>query len=149
MKIFLFVAIIYSAVSWGNSCVPSHDNCSAYLCMEEKYSCGYKGYLLKNGYRFCQSFLNIKTHSPTLSNWLENTRYCLQEKLINNPNYNCKNISNGSINDHVSCYEETGYCQFNRQEKLVVKKQILKDFARAPLYITKNIATFFKKACKN
>jgi len=149
MKIILVILSLTSALAWGNTCVPSIDNCDAYLCMEQKHSCGYKGYPLKFGYRFCQNFLRISSQSEAVTKWLTETRHCLQDKLVSNPEYNCQNLFYGSIKDHVRCYEETGYCSLNKKEKNFVKKEILKEFFTAPIYILKNAKMFFKNACRN
>lgn len=149
MKILIIILSLSATLAWGNTCIPSSDSCDAYLCMEQKYSCGYKGYPLRFGYRLCKNFLKIRTKSETVNKWLVETRYCLQEKFTNNPDYSCKNMFQGSINDHVSCYNETGYCDLSRREKNFVKRQILKEFLVAPVYIIKNAKMFFQKACRN
>ena len=149
MKLTLITLLFSLSISaFSATCTPSSDNCDAYLCMEQKHSCGYKGYPLKFGYRFCQNFLSAKSNSEVVKKWLVETRYCLQDKLTNNPDYNCKNMFYGSIRDHVSCYDETGFCSLSKKEKKFVKKQILKEFLTAPIYILKNARMFFQKACK-
>lgn len=143
--ILLSIAFNVSAIE----CTPRNDNCDAYLCMEQKHSCGYKGYPLKFGYRFCRSFINVQVKSEKVKRWLTETRYCLQDKLTSTPDYNCNNMFYGSMKDHVSCYDDTGYCSLSKSEKRIVKKQILKHFTAAPIYIIKNAKMFFKEACKN
>lgn len=150
MKLTLVTILLSISLSaFANICTPSSDNCDAYLCMEQKHSCGYKGYPLRFGYRFCQNFLHLKGNTDRVNKWLVQTRYCLQDKLTNNPDYNCNNMFFGSMNDHVTCYDETGFCGLSKREKNLVKKQIMKHFLAAPIYILKNAKMFFKKACKS
>ncbi len=145
----LLITLISFNTSFANTtCLASSDSCDAYLCMEQKHNCGYKGYPLRFGYRFCRNFLTLKGKTQRVNDWLVSTRYCLQDRLVNNPDYNCNNMFYGSIQDHVSCYDETGYCELSRKEKNSVKKQILKEFLAAPIYIIKNAKMFFKKACR-
>lgn len=149
MKFLIIILALSSTLAWGDTCTPSSDNCNAYLCMEQKHSCGYRGYPLRFGYRLCKSFLKLRTNSEIANKWLVDTRYCLQEKLTRNPDYNCTNMFYGSINDHVSCYNETGYCLLPNKDKRLIKKQILKEFIAAPIYIIQNARMFFKKACRD
>lgn len=145
--VLLFTLIISTATAAEVTCHASNNSCDAYLCLEQKHQCGYTGYPLKFGYRFCQNFLDLKPNSEKLQKWLDDVRYCLQDKLIQNESYHCNNLFDASIDAHVSCYEETGYCELNRSEQNYVKKQIIKEFMMAPIYVLKNAKKFLKEAC--
>lgn len=151
MKLLLFILIqiaLLSGTSFASQCQPSADNCNAYLCLEEELQCGYKGFPLKYGYRFCKNFVKIIPTTEKMDMWLTKTRYCLQEKILQNSEYSCKNLFSQSINDHVTCYIENGFCDMSNKEKIYVEKFILKEFLQAPIYILKNARSFLRKGCR-
>jgi len=144
----ILISLCFTQAVLASQCVPSHNSCDFYLCLEQEKQCGYKGFPLRYGYRFCHNFLGLKVKSEALTNWLNDTRLCLQERLNQATDYTCHNMFWNSIQDHVSCYSEKGYCELNRSEKRFVKKLILKEFLSAPIYIIKNAKAFFKGACR-
>lgn len=150
MKIFSIILIISCSISYAlaNQCTPSSSDCAAYLCLEQKHKCGYKGYPLKFGYQFCQNFLDMNPKSEKLKVWLKDVRYCLQDKIINNPDYNCKNFYQASIDAHVNCYNETGFCELSKKDQNYVKYKIMKGFFNGPMYVLSNASRFFKEACR-
>lgn len=149
MKLLVPLILLFRlSNSWANQCSPSGLDCSAYLCVEDTLKCGYKGFPLRFGYRFCNNFLELKVKSSRLNTWLNNTRHCLQDKMVSNSLYSCSNIQAGSIRDHVTCYKENGFCQLPTNEKNLIKKEIIKEFFTAPLYVTKNIRNFLINGCR-
>lgn len=150
MKILmLFLSLFYfgNAFANTNNCVPTDDSCEYYLCLEQELSCGYKGFPLRYGYRFCQNFLDIRTKSEELKGWLDKTRICLQDQLNNMQEKTCSNLFSRSINDHVQCYVDNGFCNLSKRDQNKVKRNILKEFLTAPIYIIKNARKFLKNKC--
>lgn len=146
MKIMLLLTLFLS-VSFASECVPNNTDCSFYLCLEKEKKCGYRGFPLRYGYRFCQYFEGMETYSEKLNTWLSDTRICLQEKLKAN-DYSCQYMFYNSIQDHVSCYEDSGYCALDKGERRIVRRKILRELLDAPIYIVKNAVTFLRKACR-
>jgi hypothetical protein len=144
---FFFVLLCISHVSWGQDCSPSKYTCDFYLCLENNIQCGEKGYPLRYGYRFCKEIQKIKNGSLVLQNWLNETRYCLQEKLLEKKQFECQLLFDQSVIDHTNCYLENGYCELPIKDKKIIRKQILKSFLKAPLFILQNAESLLKDGC--
>ena len=132
----------------ASQCAPSQTHCEFYLCLEKEMNCGYRGFPLRYGYRFCERFKTDPEISENLSQWLKTTRFCLQDKIAKGESYTCKNMNKKSVKDHMNCYLDTGYCDLNKKEKNFVKKKIIAEFLSAPGYITQNAIEFLKKGCR-
>jgi hypothetical protein len=144
------ILILSISSSFANSnCTPKEDSCDYYLCLEEEMRCGYKGFPLRYGYKFCQNFLDINTKSEELKNWLDKTRICLQESLDHSDLKQCSTLLNVSVKDHVKCYIDNGYCDLQKRDRRVVKKLIIQEFLTAPIYIIRNAKEFFRNKCPN
>ena len=134
--------------SYAQDCVPEHNSCSFYLCLEKQLKCGTKGYPISYGYKFCHNFLNVNMKTEKGKQWLMDTRLCLQQRVIESKQTNCQDLWEDSIRDHVNCYIETGYCDLSSKEKTKVKYLVLKEFFSYPGIIYKNIRAFQKIGCR-
>jgi hypothetical protein len=75
--------------------------------------CGKKGYLSKIGKKYCENFLALDGKlSADGEIWLDSTRACLQQKLLVNYHngVECNELKKITVNDHVDCYIQNGYC---------------------------------------
>lgn len=142
----LFIFFMHLSVS-AQDCIPEQHSCNYYLCLESKMQCGLKGYPLNYGYRFCNNFLNVKKLSSNGERWLTDTRKCLQEKVEQMSDRNCETLWKASIDDHVDCYIDNGYCELSKKDKKRIKKVVLKEMTVFPLMILKNIRAFNKVGC--
>lgn len=134
--------------TWAKECTPRDDSCEFYLCMESNMQCGYNGYPLRLGYRFCEQIIKANAQTQGLKTWLNETRLCLQEKMQNKQQLSCNQLAYASVNDHVSCYIDNGYCELSRSQKRFVKKLILKKIFTAPKFIFMNAKALLKNGCK-
>lgn len=128
-------------------CIPSDDSCDFYLCLESEKQCGFNGYPLRIGYRFCRQIINAKPRTENLKDWFNATRLCLQEKMINKKDLTCPQLAAASVQDHVSCYLNNGYCELSKSQKNYVKRMILRKFFKAPKFILMNARALLKAGC--
>lgn len=102
-----------------NSCIDtinlsSCGQCSYYDCLEEKVSCGENGYLINFVGKYCNRFTQITR--PRLSEfgkvWLDGVRECLIYNMEEDyyEGESCESIEDRGIEDHISCYVDTGIC---------------------------------------
>ena len=103
----------------GSSCINALQKtdcgqCSYYECLEEKAQCGKDGYLMNFVGKYCNRFTQVTY--PRLSVfgkvWLEGVRECLINNMENGyyDGESCEEIEERGIEDHISCYVDTGIC---------------------------------------
>jgi len=141
------MVLTFNSLAMAQDCVPTQDSCGFYLCLEDKMQCGYNGYPLRLGYRFCREIEKMKVKSVKLNLWLNTTRYCLQEKLMNKTDLQCNQLAYSSVKDHVSCYLDNGYCDLAKGEKKIIQKYISKSILKAPKFIFMNAKALLSKGC--
>lgn len=129
------------------TCLPSSKSCEMYLCVEQNMNCGYNGYPLRIGYRFCEIFLNFKPTSKQTNIWLDKVRYCIQEKQKDSHLNQCNQLAAISVQDHLDCYVDNGYCQLSQKDRHVFRKFMLKKFLKAPKFFTMNVKNMLKNGC--
>ena len=136
MKWILFLLVfsqnVIASVDASNQCSHLKGDCEFYACMEEEYKCGRTGYPSNFGGKYCLGFTAIeKNFTERGKLWLQNTRACLMQKILNAPDYNnCEELREGSFADHVPCYVESGFCQLPIKDKLKVFKLIKRELFR-------------------
>ena len=88
--------------------------CSYYQCLEEIAQCGSKGYLENFVGKYCSRFMQVTY--PRLSqagkDWMDGVRECLITNMEAGyyPEEECSSIEKRGIDDHISCYVDTGIC---------------------------------------
>ena len=121
------------------SCSPSASSCSYYLYFEEKKTCGFDSYPISFGYRYCTKFLARRDRfSPEGIKWLDATALCLQEELDEFHSVPCEELTEASIDMHVKCYTENGYCNLAWKDRWKVIGITLRHIFRHPIYSFKN-----------
>lgn len=102
----------------------AHEQCSTYTQLENEFQCGENGYLLGYGKKYCHRFVvkNIERFTPQGQQFLIKNAKCLQEKLkefiLKIPNASCQEIENQAIETHMSCYQESGFCELRTFDKM-------------------------------
>jgi hypothetical protein len=130
--ILLFTQSAFGSVDASNQCSHLKGDCEFYACMEEEYKCGRAGYPTGFGGKYCLGFSSIeKDFSEEGKLWIEKTRACLMQKILQAPDYNnCQELREKSFTDHVPCYVESGFCQLSFMDKLkitnLIKKELFK-----------------------
>lgn len=148
MKIIIILTFFFSLKnSYANSCIPSDNTCDFYSCTENELNCGKRGYPINFGLRFCNQFNTLKLKNGPLKRWITSTRICLQNRINKRSDSSCKLLKKNSIDDHVRCYYDHGFCQLNKKDKDFIKDQILKNFWVAPTYILKNAKAMLQHGC--
>ncbi len=97
---------------------PPEDQCLFYSqCVESKVSCGFQGYALNYGEKYCLRFLNNDDFSLKGKLWRTKTMLCLQQALVpllslEKSQITCEGIESKSFNSHVGCYtqDEASFC---------------------------------------
>ncbi|WP_347357244.1 hypothetical protein [Bdellovibrio sp.] len=118
--ILAIFTILVSLTAAASSCVPSDQSCDFYACKEREHSCGKKGYWQNFGYPYCQKFLKDEARfSPQSQIWLQDVRYCLQERIQHMAEgASCSNMHTIAMDSHVSCYVDTGFCDLSYVEQV-------------------------------
>jgi len=102
-----------------DSCIEAIDlnecgQCAYYNCLESKAQCGEDGYLINFVGKYCDRFTQITR--PRLSEfgkvWLDGVRECLIYNMEEDyyEGESCESIEDRGIEDHISCYVDTGIC---------------------------------------
>jgi hypothetical protein len=143
----LFSLLSLNAVANTKQCQPSADSCEMYLCVEENMNCGYKGYPLRIGYRFCEIFKKFKPTSLATITWVDKVRYCIQDKQKESHKYQCNQLAANSVKEHLDCYVDNGYCELNQKDRTVVRKYLIKNFLKAPKFFYMNMKNMLRNGC--
>jgi hypothetical protein len=93
---------------------PETNDCWFYVdCLEEKFECGYTGYPVSYGFKFCRKFQKAEKFSKRGRAWINSTMLCLQQRLVpfmglnyENNDSACKAIEDWGFSTHASCYTE-------------------------------------------
>ncbi len=114
----------------NRSCESLIGSCDFYLCQELKNPCGFEGYNLGFGYKYCsRSKFKLLDEMKTQigKEWVPKTFQCLQKRSLENSlaieqredlkKDVCKSIRNLAFNSHPDCYVEAGYCELSILEK--------------------------------
>lgn len=132
MFILLFTQTAFAKIEASNQCSHLKGDCEFYACMEEEYKCGRTGYPSGYGGKYCLGFTQIeKDFSQEGRVWIEKTRACLMQRILQAPDYNsCQELRDGSFAVHVPCYVESGFCQLPLTDKLRITHLIKKELFR-------------------
>lgn len=120
-RLFLaFITVLASFAAMASSCLPSDQSCDFYACKEREQACGKRGYWQNFGYPYCQKFLKDEARfSPRSQIWLQDVRYCLQERIQEvAEGTSCKDLHTMAMDSHVSCYVDTGFCDLKYMEQV-------------------------------
>jgi hypothetical protein len=101
--------------------------CQEYLHQESKQPCGEKGYFLRFGFPYCQSFLEeVRPElTPQGAIWLDQASQCLRAELNEIPrDLNCDEVERRAIASHAECYTSTGFCHLVFQDKFKVFRHV-------------------------
>ncbi|WP_413561246.1 hypothetical protein [Bdellovibrio sp. HCB209] len=142
-----FLLLPFMAGASPLDCPISHESCGFYRCMEQEAPCGKKGYWRDFGIPYCELFVRDEAKfSPDSQIWLQDVRLCLQVRLRETVDgLQCGEIKNKAIDDHVSCYVDTGFCQLTFREQFKIMwylKGALRD------YRTWREADLLRRACQ-
>lgn len=110
----LFLSSTFNAAYAYNCEQPVENDCFFYVeCLEEKFECGYTGYPVSYGFKFCRKFQKAKRFSPRGKAWITSTMLCLQKALVPfaNDSYPVNEKACGAVEDwgfstHSACYTE-------------------------------------------
>lgn len=130
---FLFFFLMANAIS-ADELIPSKENCNFYLKLEQQENCHiYTNYLKHYGFKYCNLFLQAKKNwGLPLQTWVEQTAFCLQEKLLeyhleyvnNNQQDYCYGLEKAAFASHPDCYKNNGFCQLSYDQQLKVISKI-------------------------
>jgi hypothetical protein len=117
---YLILLLLFTPTIAQATCVPSDNSCEFYACKEREHACGKKGYWQDFGYPYCEKFLvDEERFSPRSQIWLQDVRYCLQERVQEvSEGTSCKNLHTQAMDSHVSCYVDTGFCDLTYMEQV-------------------------------
>jgi hypothetical protein len=99
------------------------DTCSYYRCLERNKHCGFAGYPLGYGERYCERFrggCDLTLTSDLAKQWVRGTTKCLQQSLLSaEPNLaTCAQVQEKGFGSHTECYtdgaEKSGGVSFCR-----------------------------------
>ncbi|XP_078700603.1 uncharacterized protein LOC144927183 isoform X1 [Branchiostoma floridae x Branchiostoma belcheri] len=104
-------------------------NCDFYTaCLEDKYSCGAKGYPVGYGHRYCTRFSTYYNEfNDEGKAWIDDVRRCLMSALVpiyKSNSYSCDEVKTLAFTSHPTCYTESGdrFCKVFWSNKLALLK---------------------------
>eukprot|EP00058_Branchiostoma_floridae_P013150 XP_002598638.1 hypothetical protein BRAFLDRAFT_118365 [Branchiostoma floridae] len=104
-------------------------NCDFYTeCLEDKYSCGAKGYPVGYGHRYCNRFhIYYNDFNAEGKAWIDDVRKCLMKALVpiyKSNSYSCDEVKTLAFTSHPTCYTESGdrFCKVLWTNKLALLK---------------------------
>ncbi|XP_078620532.1 uncharacterized protein LOC144887281 isoform X2 [Branchiostoma floridae x Branchiostoma japonicum] len=104
-------------------------NCDFYTeCLEDKYSCGAKGYPVGYGHRYCNRFHTYyNDFNAEGKAWVDDVRKCLMKALVpiyKSNSYSCDEVKTLAFTSHPTCYTESGdrFCKVLWTNKLALLK---------------------------
>ncbi|KAI8514393.1 hypothetical protein Bbelb_087170 [Branchiostoma belcheri] len=104
-------------------------NCDFYTgCLEDKYSCGTKGYPVGYGHRYCTRFSTYYNEfNDEGKAWIDDVRRCLMSALVpiyKSNSYSCDEVKTLAFTSHPTCYTESGdrFCKVFWSNKLALLK---------------------------
>lgn len=130
--IFVFLMVLFGIYSEAKVQfpAPSTNACSFYPDLETELRCDKKvpNYLSGYGFKYCNEFRNQKrSWKINLQTWVEKTTYCLQEKLTKEDEkslYPCEKIQDVAFDYHPRCYRDSGFCDFEVEDKSRIVKVV-------------------------
>lgn len=108
------LVILFSGPGFAQKFEPSETSCQFYQDLAQEYQCTQTNYL-NEASQLCEKYL---AHEPQMNNEIQiffpKIRRCLQEKLQEQmgPDF-CDNLLYTSVDSHVYCYIEHGYCELS------------------------------------
>ena len=93
---------------------PSKSDCEFYTELNNKIKCGKSNYL-NEVQPLCEKYLLAENSlGSEIQIFFPNIRYCLQNELLKKLDENfCQNLNQISIESHVQCYVDNGYCELS------------------------------------
>ncbi|CAJ0596163.1 unnamed protein product [Cylicocyclus nassatus] len=127
------------------------DRCDAYKFLEDKASCGKKGYLIQFGLRNCLKFSSPDIRSRFSSSglaFLDCTTKCLITRLQNlftGDLPTCSTVEKSAFASHLPCYLECNFCKICKTEKA----SLLSSYDKSDLFSYEAMKTAIKllKTC--
>ncbi len=140
----LFLLLLSSLAYAG----PSETDCNYYQEVEESYKCGHRGYPLNLGHRLCEKYLRAEPHArPRVKAWFPKVRFCLQNFIEENNGFfrDCDDLRQRSVDAHVDCYRETGFCELSARDERQILRITSLDLFRPSIV---SLAFRVKASCK-
>ena len=110
-------------------------SCQVYLDLEQDNPCGPQGAFLREGYSYCQLFLdeNVEDYTPVGREFIKDVRYCLEQKAIGLPEkMDCKKRTKATANSHRECYAAENFCQIPLSDKIQILNSIGLNILKPP-----------------
>jgi hypothetical protein len=128
----------YAAITASNHCENLKGDCDFYACVEEEYQCGRRGYPTGFGQKYCLRFgINENWFSDKGKEWIQKTRTCLTERILNAPDFNdCRQLRLQAFADHIPCYVDSGFCELSFRDKFKVFRLVKRTFLRPSMIAT-------------
>lgn len=111
---FFIQSFQVQAVPWSEACLNPTGDCGFYSdCLENRNQCNSTGYALGYGKKYCEKFSAQTRFSARGVKWVNDTRLCLQQHLLqfvqpDQPPMDCEEIMNAAFDSHPDCYTLTG-----------------------------------------
>lgn len=129
--IFALLAILHLKVANAQPFEPSTTSCQFYRDLQAQLSCPQSNYL-NEAAELCEKYLKMEPHmNEEIREFFPGIRFCLQDRLREQlgPQL-CENLTEISVESHVSCYLENGFCDLSNVSKLklawITRDKVLK-----------------------
>ncbi|MBK9323521.1 MAG: hypothetical protein IPM97_11370 [Bdellovibrionaceae bacterium] len=121
-RIILAVLVVLSLKSANaQSLEPSATSCQFYRDLQSEYACPQSNYL-QEAELLCEKYLKMEPElNEEIQGFFPGIRFCLQDRLREKLGSQfCANLHEISIESHVSCYTENGFCDLSLRSKFIL-----------------------------
>jgi len=82
--------------------------------MEEKFHCGFQGYLMHTAYKQCEAFRTEYHSFPhSARQWVRDANVCMKKQMLRfylTEDLTCSELEKEGKQNVVQCYVDTGFC---------------------------------------
>jgi hypothetical protein len=119
--------------------------CIRYAQIHSELSCQPDNYLMTFGYRYCHRFeRELGSFSVESQQKLTQIKLCLIQGLNLDRTLSCDNVRSRSLNLHIECYLQQGFCQMPVSDRLKVYQVVFRELFEADVL---EVAKAIRREC--
>lgn len=119
--------------------------CLRYAQIHSELSCPPDNYLMTFGYHYCHRFeRELENFSVASQQKLTQIKLCLIQGLNEDQTLSCDNVRSRSLNLHIECYQQHGFCQMPVGDRLKVYQIVFKELFEVDVFA---VAQAIRREC--
>ncbi|MCC7403805.1 MAG: hypothetical protein IT288_05340 [Bdellovibrionales bacterium] len=116
-----------------------------YAQINNEMNCQPGNYLMSFGYHYCHQFeKELRSFSVESQQKLTQIKLCLIQGLNLDRSLTCENVRSRSLNRHIECYLQHGFCQMPMSDRLKVYQVVLKELFEPDVF---EVAQAIRRQC--